>query len=259
MLVASLLLFNLGVLRFYRVSSILRSLALMFGAFGLIFSFSRGSWLSVSAGLLVLFAYSIRGTEIRRFKFVGACVAAVMIIGVFVFPLVRERLTQDDNNAAESRIPLMSIAFQMIKAHPVLGIGGNTYHFEMKNYIPKDFEQVYVDQVHNHYLLVFAETGLLGLLCWLVFVKSIVREALSCLKTITSDVTKGVGLGLLLVMVQISVHCMVETFASTMTLATLLSLAAIATAAHRVGLLDKAQDTDVQQVDSPVNAAAEFA
>jgi O-antigen ligase len=56
----------------------------------------------------------------------------------------------------------MQSAFEMIKSHPFLGVGINNYARVMDDYVPFFLTQERWI-VHNHYLLVASETGLLGL------------------------------------------------------------------------------------------------
>src|SRR6185295_13928638 len=60
------------------------------------------------------------------------------------------------------------INLEMIKAHPMIGIGLNTAYDQKASYIPSFFDDedwIYI--AHNQYLLIAAEAGLIGLLAFL--------------------------------------------------------------------------------------------
>ncbi|MCZ7539874.1 MAG: O-antigen ligase family protein [Anaerolineae bacterium] len=128
------------------------------GAIALIFTLSRGGWLAfaVFMGLLSVLA-------LRRGWLSARVVAVVVLVGlVLVLALhnvVIERLTADDRGAAESRIPLMRLAFRMIQDYPILGVGINNSPIMIPSYITPEMGYVWVYGVHNKYLAVWSEMG----------------------------------------------------------------------------------------------------
>jgi O-antigen ligase len=54
----------------------------------------------------------------------------------------------------------------MIGDHPLLGIGANNFALLLPQYVTAAFSQDWLYLVHNRYLLVWAETGTLGLLAF---------------------------------------------------------------------------------------------
>jgi putative inorganic carbon (HCO3(-)) transporter len=87
------------------------------------------------------------------------------------------RLTEDDNGSAQSRLPLMRTAVQMIGDHPLLGVGANNYSRAMKRYgaVYGDWGD-WVFTVHNKYALVWAETGLGGIAAFIWFLAATMRR-----------------------------------------------------------------------------------
>ncbi|MFI5333952.1 MAG: O-antigen ligase family protein, partial [Chlamydiales bacterium] len=78
----------------------------------------------------------------------------------------------------EGRIHFQNIAFKMIKAEPLLGVGFNQYVVRMQEFSPTPLKGDQFFPVHNIYLLIAAESGFLGLACFLLFVGSIILRAL---------------------------------------------------------------------------------
>jgi putative inorganic carbon (HCO3(-)) transporter len=146
-------------------------LALAFGAGALITTLARGGWVAfaVSTAIVCFFAYR-RGWLSARVPLV--LVALVLLLALAFHDTIALRLASDDQGSAYSRVPLMRLALRIIDDHPALGIGANNYVLEMQRYVTPDFsdyggEWLYL--VHNHYLLVWAETGISGLIAFLWF------------------------------------------------------------------------------------------
>lgn len=77
-----------------------------------------------------------------------------------------------------------SAAIRMIKANPLTGIGWKNYVIELDNYTDQRLLPRQHQPVHNIYLLIAAESGMLALLSFLVLVIYIVRHALINLASI---------------------------------------------------------------------------
>jgi O-antigen ligase len=76
------------------------------------------------------------------------------------------------------RLKLNTIAFNMISAHPIIGIGLNTFVEQMRVFDTTGFSDSFPQPVHNVYLLIAAETGLVGLGLFLILLLMIFRECL---------------------------------------------------------------------------------
>ena len=86
------------------------------------------------------------------------------------------RLFGDDDGAASARLPLMRLALRMIGDHPILGVGANNFATVWNPYLTPDITFEWIHTVHNKYLLVWTETGILGLCAFLGFLLSTVRR-----------------------------------------------------------------------------------
>jgi len=72
--------------------------------------------------------------------------------------------------ADRDRVQYQNIAFSMLKAHPFLGVGWGQFSVEMHRFIPEGATILHLQTVHNLFLLLAAETGLVGLFLFLGFV-----------------------------------------------------------------------------------------
>jgi putative inorganic carbon (HCO3(-)) transporter len=129
---------------------------------------SRGGWLALVIALLLSGAFLAKRRGHNPFIFIsiGAIASSLLLIVLFfASSTINTRLTKDDAGSAEVRYPLMKVARNMIYENPVLGTGLNNYTASMVKYdnTYMSVASVYNYPVHNTFLLVGGETGLLGI------------------------------------------------------------------------------------------------
>lgn len=153
----------------------LAMLALSLGGVGLVFTLSRGGWIAflLSAGLLCSFAL-LRGWMPISVP-VAAAFVALLLGGLFQDSILG-RIYGDDNGSAHSRVPLMALAYRIIDDHVLFGVGSNNFTEIMFDYAVFDNTIVWVYTVHNKYLLVWSETGLIGLAAFLFFLLTTIYQ-----------------------------------------------------------------------------------
>jgi putative inorganic carbon (HCO3(-)) transporter len=171
---ASILFTNLG-----RSLKWLAIAVLGLGGVALILTFSRGGWIALTSAvtLICLLCWRRRGFSLK------APIAIVLILALLYLPfqsVISARLFGDDKGSAESRIPLMKLAFRIIEDNPILGVGANNFTIIMDRYLTSDFRAGWLFAVHNKYLLVLAETGIAGLLAFLAFILDAFRKGWRC-------------------------------------------------------------------------------
>jgi O-antigen ligase len=133
-----------------------------------IYTLSRGAWLSLGLAATVLVWWGMRRRVIAR-SYAVLGLMGMLVIAVLVNSLtggaIMERLTGPDLGSAQSRIPLMRGALAVIADHPLLGSGLNNYATVIRSYdLSGEFTEFgLLPVVHNLYLLIAAELGLLGL------------------------------------------------------------------------------------------------
>jgi O-antigen ligase len=153
----------------------LAALGFFLGGIALIFTLSRGSWIASGVSLIILFLLAWR----RGWLSPTIPIILVVVAVILFLPLqdvIAVRLFGDDAGAAESRIPLMHLAFRMIEDNPVLGVGANNFAVTIKRYATSEFSEEWLYTVHNQYLLVWAEIGIFGLIAFTWFLLAILRR-----------------------------------------------------------------------------------
>jgi putative inorganic carbon (HCO3(-)) transporter len=188
----------------------LAAAVLAFGSAALIFTFSRGAWISLVTAI-VLFCLSLWRRNGSSLK---APIAVLGILFLAYLPFhgaVEARLLADDNGSAESRIPLMNLAFRIIADNPIFGVGSNNFSAAMDGYLTSEFRRGFLYTVHNKYLLVWAEIGFAGLLAYLAFLFGALRKGWACWKQ-NDRLLSTIALGLTAAMIGNMVHQSVDIF-----------------------------------------------
>lgn len=142
-----------------------------------IFTLSRGGWISLFVALSTL---AIAGWRRLPRKIVVVCIVATTLLTLPFKGAIEERLYSDDRGSAASRMPLNNLAGVMIADHPLLGVGANNFAVAMRPYLSHGFAGDFVFTVHNQYLLIWAETGIGGLIAFVWFLVAIVRQGSKC-------------------------------------------------------------------------------
>ncbi|MFH0810076.1 MAG: O-antigen ligase family protein [Pseudomonadota bacterium] len=215
-------------------------LTMLLGVLALIFCFSRGAWISFTVGNLFLTTVALkRGLPWLR-RLLVAQFAVVAAIAPFSL-LIMERAFGYDAGAAASRWPLMKLAWNMIVEHPVIGVGINTFLNVAPYYITRDIAGAWVGEVHNMYLLIFAEAGLLGLLAFLWLMGSFYFQA-ARLSRAEEPFLAALGLGGMAALVAVATHMFVDMFTGSILLDLLFLLGALMVAGNRLRRLSPASE-----------------
>jgi O-antigen ligase len=180
---------------------------------------TRNAWISTFLCLFLLIIYLLfnaKKMEMRRSIPVIALLTSILFIGsVFLFvssikPEVTERLEQnkkleetvDQSGQVQSslimRLMIWHTAYIAFSENPVLGIGA--YSFPVSSYqyykVPKLFFKKYIEGLSPHitYLAVATETGVIGLICFLIFLITSLKFSYDTLKYSKSFEDKAISL-----------------------------------------------------------------
>lgn len=161
---------------------------LFFQIFAMFLSYSRsaifGFCIAVFCFYLIFFLkrkgmveeYALK---MKRLAFVIA--GSLLLSFVLLYPQLIERggvLTYNNLSKASDRgrLNFQVVAFEMIKKHPLTGVGYQRFHERCAEFIPQDKKNEFCTGiVHNIYLLIASENGIITLLVFLLFIFSIYR------------------------------------------------------------------------------------
>jgi O-antigen ligase len=217
---------------------------------GLILSASRGGYLALAAVILFLGLVSLTTGEDKsgtaktdrglQLRLVGALVLLVVMSFGAMFLTSSDELLQrfgeveNDMQMGEladqrySRRELWQTTMQMVKDHPMLGVGLGAYQFAYPRY-DQSSGLYRTEQSHNDYLQILADTGVIGGLVLLGFVILLFARSFAAMQT-RDPVQRAISLGALAGCFGIAVHSFVEfNLQVTNNLQLFLALAALAT------------------------------
>jgi putative inorganic carbon (HCO3(-)) transporter len=191
--------------------------ALAAGSAALLWTRSRASW--ISFGAATLFVILLVFPKIKSKKSLINTFLAVIAVLILILPLypriygkIYGRFTGEDKGSAESRIPQIKVAYNIIKDNPVLGVGTNTYTEIMGAYDDTDvgINTITRFPVHNIFLHIAAEIGIPGLFAFFWLVGAIFHSGLNDIFLKHNDLTYVV-IGLLAGILAHMVHGLVDT------------------------------------------------
>lgn len=191
------------------------ALTTIIGLAAAVLTLSRGGWLGLTISFAILTAFALRRKIVPRAQL---CLGLSGLAGLLIlFNSLAEnaivgRLTRSDGGSALSRLPLMRGALRIIADHPLLGSGLNNYEHTIRAY-DLTGEYTLAGQlviVHNLFLLLAAEVGLigLGLFVWLLI--ALARQGLQAVKQRRVSLAVAVIVGLLAAGQHLLIHNTVD-------------------------------------------------
>ena len=196
-----------------KITKLLCGAIFLIGATSIVFSLSRSSWI----GFLIICAIGLMAAVyLKRIKMRYAALFALLgslaLIGLVMFgpDIILIRLTSNDQGSAYSRITLAQTALRIIQDYPLLGVGLNNYVSAMHYYDPSGFATNVITMVHNVYLFIAAETGLLGGLTFIVFLAAALINCVQVFLRSKDDTLLVLSIGLFSAITAIAVHGLVD-------------------------------------------------
>jgi putative inorganic carbon (HCO3(-)) transporter len=203
---------------------------------GLFLSYSRAAWVSAGFAVVVLVLVKLH----IRFRWIAISTVAFLAV-FFAFKVeILDKLEKNKQDASANfiehiqsisnissdasnleRINRWQAAFRMFSEKPVLGWGPGTYQFEYapfqrsneKTVISTNFGNK--GNAHSEYIGPLAESGVLGLLCKLFLVISVVYTGLNVYKKANSHQSRLLALSATLGLLTYFVHGLMNNFLNT--------------------------------------------
>ncbi len=150
------------------------ALALAATGLGLVATFSRAAWIAVLLGPLAL---ALAGERRLAVRLLLGGIAAVVLVDVFSGGLVRDTVQRTIGDwVIEQRAALFLTGVSMFAAHPILGVGPGGFADQIGRY-GAQITQLwdYQPTPHNAYVQMAAETGIVGLVAFVVFLALVLR------------------------------------------------------------------------------------
>lgn len=130
---------------------------------GVILTYSRGGFLALAIVLLFLF--------LQTKKKVAMAIFGIIILLLFLPHIgqkYKDRIgtieTYEEDSAAMARVATYGAGINMIKDHPIIGVGAGNFNYLFSYYCPSELLKYGGEgiSIHNMFLQIFSETGFLG-------------------------------------------------------------------------------------------------
>ncbi len=150
---------------------------LVLGILSLFFTFSYISWVSFIFGVFAHFVLSksVGNTHNKKQILSGTVVALCLFL--LVLPLFKNVDSKDPS--VYRRINFSKASYRMIRDRPLFGVGFNNSVILMDSYNTDSNDISFVQPVHNIFLLVFSECGVLSFLLFCLFLILIVEKLIN--------------------------------------------------------------------------------
>jgi len=126
----------------------------------IVFSFTRGAWLGAATGIVVASFWVSRKLLVR-------IVVPILVVGLIASPFIYHRVSMTVHGQSGGdigRIKLWKVGMEMVRAHPLFGVGLERIPKEFSNYYKgNDLDTFYTGHMQNDFMQIAAERGLLCL------------------------------------------------------------------------------------------------
>jgi len=136
------------------------SAVFILGLITLFLTFSRASWAVFLLGFALVFFVGKKKILLWLEK--NKDKTLLFFYSLFFLSVLFFWLVPSYSNSILQRRELLKAAFEMILQNPLFGVGLNNFVVAAKDYLPKIADPYIFQPVHNVYLLVFSELGIIG-------------------------------------------------------------------------------------------------
>jgi len=159
--------------------------ALAIAAITIILTYSRTSYVTLVVILFALFYISKNADKpllsIKSFFLAVVPAAIVLYWLVFLSPFSATFLKTDADEMYKARLDHYAMGMELFRISPVVGVGINS-HLEFVNQsvgLSKHIHNEFLtsNPIHNTHLIILAETGIIGLTIWVLFILATIRKA----------------------------------------------------------------------------------
>jgi O-antigen ligase len=149
----------------------LLALNCLLGAYCLLKTSSRSAWVGFAAGLFLYFLFYN--------KKLALIIPAAGLLFVILTPHGLERITSlfaREQNTVWERTQLWKGTWEMVKVHPFLGFGVNTFSRYFADFKPAEYWGLMY--THNSYLQIWSEIGIAGLAAYIYAIFVTLKKSL---------------------------------------------------------------------------------
>ncbi|MEZ6091534.1 MAG: O-antigen ligase family protein [Pirellulaceae bacterium] len=208
-------------------------LAAVAGMVAILLTQTRGAILTSAIGCLIIGVGLFSRRWLPRWTIAAAAVLAMLSLYP-LYILYDKRIREGDGESAIARKHMSLMAMEMIADRPFIGYGSGNCHIAGLKYANQGkWRGEWYYTIHSKYLLVWIETGILGIGTFLAILINGLRQGMSVWLT-RRPMLAPIGLALAAAIVGHGLHMSVDIFNSRMQVHVLWTILAIAAAAYRL-------------------------
>lgn len=169
--------------RWFLLKDLLIIISLVVITFGLLLTFSRSAWLALAVALAILFLVNIFRKRKLQVWLLAKATIVMLLVAVMTFVMIPELFetralgqVRLEIKSTQERIAYYSDAKKLIEKNWLKGVGVGNYTQAVYNQIDSFRESWDYQPVHNIYLLVGTETGIFGLIVFLLLLFEIIKN-----------------------------------------------------------------------------------
>jgi len=155
---------------------VIATVATLFLAMFLTYTIS--ACLSLVTAILICVSLYVRDSASvilkKKFKIIMATLGLLFLILILL--IISNRINAVTSDSFQARVMYLKSAILIIKNHPLIGTGLNTYKVLNPNFIPRSMG--YSSYAHNSYLQIWGELGIFGFLIFLSIITYVLRSIL---------------------------------------------------------------------------------
>lgn len=150
----------------------------------LLLTLSRSGWIAFALAVPIVIALMLRDRRTRRRALAAAAMtgAVGLLAALAAAPAIVRRFTRSDPGAVDFRWEWMGVAWDMVRDHPLTGVGLNSFVFHLPGRtdhggaegLTRSFGANW-PVVHDIYLLIWAEQGTIGFALFLLMLALLLR------------------------------------------------------------------------------------
>lgn len=179
--------------------------SLVLCSFSLIFTYSRGAFVSLMAALIIIYLFK------RDYRVILYGVFMIVLFIIFNNGMAYERIdVANINNDSSSvyRLEIWRTSFRIFMENPILGNGIGTLWYSISAVSTRLWGVIY--HAHNLLLHIAAETGILGLISFLSIFVSLITSSCKSVRNTDDCIEKFAALGTIGSCTAIMVHGLID-------------------------------------------------
>ena len=161
----------------YLVNRYIHFIGIFLIILSLFFGFSKGAWAAAFFSIMIIVFYEIKYNKLEKWKILFGIIISASIVAIFGKLLYLRIFKTNLSSSLDSRFLLNSFGIERFIEHPFMGVGANNIWIYFQEYLGVS------TTVHNLYILILSEIGIIGLIVFIFIMFTIIYKTISIRKS----------------------------------------------------------------------------